>query len=130
MIATQNFFASQFFWAFSITTFRLAILLLYIEIFPTVWFTYASYASASLVILFFIGSITTTLRLCKPVNFNWDKTIQGSCGDEGTAELAAAAINMCLDFCIVLLPLPIVWRLQMSTHKKVAVTATFSMGLA
>ena len=79
--------------------------------------------------LFYVGSITTTLRLCQPVKFNWDRTVSGSCGNLGTAEMAAAAINMVLDVLIVLLPLPVVWKLQMPTQKKLAVTVTFALGL-
>jgi hypothetical protein len=120
---------SQFFWAVSLTAFRLAILLLYIEIFTTTWFKYVSYTTCGIVVLFFIGSITTSLRLCVPLEFTWNKSIGGTCGNIGLAELVAAAINFCLDFWIVLLPLPIVWKLQMAKHKKIAVTAAFSMGL-
>ena len=80
-------------------------------------------------LLFYIASIAIWLRICRPVQLNWDKTINGSCGDEGTAELAAAGINMGLDVIIVLLPLPVVWRLQMATHKKAGVTAVFALGL-
>lgn len=43
--------------------------------------------------------------------------------------MAAAAINMVLDVVIVLLPLPIVWRLQMPTQRKLGITVTFALGL-
>ncbi|KAL3253514.1 hypothetical protein ABHI18_009457 [Aspergillus niger] len=56
-------------------------------------------------------------------------SLEGSCGDAVTAELAAAVINMVLDIIAVLLPIPIIWKLQMATEKKVAVTATFGLGL-
>ena len=125
----QTFFASQFFWATSIASFRLSILHLYIEIFSTKLFRRCAYGSGCLVGLFYIGSITTTLRICEPIEFNWDKTITGTCGNEGTAELVAAAINMVLDVLIVLLPLPVVWKLQMPTQKKIGVTVTFALGL-
>ena len=80
-------------------------------------------------VLFYIGSITTTLVTCRPIRYNWDKTIQGHCGSLGDAEIAAAAINMILDVIIVLLPLPIVWRLHMPTLKKIGVSVTFALGL-
>lgn len=71
----------------------------------------------------------TTLTLCRPINFSWNKTIPGTCGDLAKAEMAAAAINMVLDVVIVLLPLPVVWGLQMSKQKKIGITATFALGL-
>lgn len=55
--------------------------------------------------------------------------IPGSCGDLAKAEMAAAAFNLVLDVLIVLLPVPIVWRLQLPKQKKVGITATFALGL-
>jgi hypothetical protein len=127
----QSFFASQFFWAISIASFRLSILLLYIELFAVSrFFHWAAWGCTALVCAFFVGSIATTLALCQPVALNWDKSItNGHCGDEGTAELAAAAFNVALDVVIVALPLPVVWKLRLPTHKKVGISITFGLGL-
>ncbi|OCL04253.1 hypothetical protein AOQ84DRAFT_380783 [Glonium stellatum] len=130
-IALKTFFVSQFFWAISISTFRLSILFLYTQLFKAAdYFRYSAYMMITIVCLFFVGSITTTLRMCKPVQFSWDKKIVGgTCGDIGTAELAAAAFNLVLDVLIVLLPLPVVWRLRLPREKKISITITFAFGL-
>lgn len=125
----QAFFSSQFFWAISIASFRLAILALYVQAFPTKVFQYFAYGAMSIVCLFFVGSITTTLAICRPIASNWDENVKGKCGDEGTAELAAAAFNMALDIGIVILPVPVIWGLHMSKQKKAAVIATFALSL-
>ncbi|RAH58923.1 hypothetical protein BO85DRAFT_511357 [Aspergillus piperis CBS 112811] len=125
VLGLKAFFASQFFWAVSIASFRLAILDFYIQTFTVFKFRIAAYTLATIVVLFFIGSLTTTLRLCRPIAFNWDTTLNGSCGNEATAELAAAAFNMVLDIVIVLLPLPVTWKLQMTTQKKAAADFTY-----
>ncbi|KAL1970675.1 hypothetical protein VTN77DRAFT_4319 [Rasamsonia byssochlamydoides] len=129
-IALKTFFASEFFWSISIASFRLSILCLYIQIFPTPIIGYFAYASMTIVGLFFIGSIITILTICRPIAFTWDKTLHGVCGDEATAELVAASFNMVLDVVIVLLPFPVVWKLQMAKQKKAAVLATFALGLS
>lgn len=125
----QAFFSSQFFWAISIASFRLAILDFYVQAFPTKVFRIFAYGAMTIVCLFFIGSITTTLAMCRPIVSNWDRNIKGKCGDEGTAELAAAAFNMALDVGIVVLPVPVIWGLHMSKQKKAAVVATFALSL-
>jgi hypothetical protein len=107
----------------------MSILLLYIELFPKPMFRWCAYGCACIVGLFYIGSMITTLTLCQPLRYSWNKTIPGSCGNLGAAEMAAAAINMVLDVVIVLLPLPIVWRLQMPTQRKLGITVTFALGL-
>lgn len=79
--------------------------------------------------LFWVGSLSTTLAFCQPINYNWNKTISGSCGDIEEAELGAAGINMILDIVIVLLPLPLVWKLKMPIRKKIGISVTFALGL-
>ncbi|KAJ5176254.1 uncharacterized protein N7482_002131 [Penicillium canariense] len=128
-IGLKAFFSSQFMWAISIAGFRLSILAFYVQAFTTKIFRYFAYGAMTIVCLFFIGSITTTLTLCRPIASNWDKSIHGKCGDEATAMLAAAAFNMALDIGIVVLPLPVIWGLHMSTQKKAAVMATFTLSL-
>jgi len=64
-----------------------------------------------------------------PTQLQLEPKVPGSCGDLETAEIAAAAINMVLDVVIVLLPLPIVWKLQMPTQRKIGITITFALGL-
>lgn len=36
--------------------------------------------------------------------------------------------DVCIDFIIMVMPWPTIWRLQMSTHRKVAVTIVFVVG--
>ncbi|KAJ5291527.1 integral membrane protein [Penicillium angulare] len=100
-----------------------------LKTFTTKGFRWSAYAVMVAVCLFFIASITTTLRLCRPIASNWNKSIPSQCGDEMTAELAAAAFNMALDVGIVFLPLPVIWGLQMDIQKKAAVMATFGLSL-
>ncbi|PYH31614.1 uncharacterized protein BO87DRAFT_442259 [Aspergillus neoniger CBS 115656] len=111
------------------TCFRLAILDLYINTFPVQTFCIAAYVLEGIIVLYLIGSIATTLRLCRPLAYYWNPSLEGSCGNALTAELAAAVINMILDIIAVILPVPVIWKLQMATEKKVAVTATFGLGL-
>ncbi|RAH53681.1 hypothetical protein BO85DRAFT_480887 [Aspergillus piperis CBS 112811] len=111
----KTFFASQLFWAIGIACFRLAIPDLYIHTFPVQRFCIAAYVPEGTIVLYLIGSIATTLRLCRPLAYYWNPSLEGSCDNAVTAELAAAVINMILDIIAVLL--------------KVAVTATFGLGL-
>jgi hypothetical protein len=67
--------------------------------------------------------------LCRPVAYNWDRTSAGVCGDVVKTEYASAGFNMGIDLGVVLLPLPIVWRLHMSSRKKTGVTASFALGV-
>lgn len=66
--------------------------------------------------------------LCKPVRFNWDKSVDGKCTGEHTAYLVPGIMNLAIDTFIVALPLPVVFRLQMTWSRRISVAAMFSLG--
>ena len=129
ILQLQIFFATEFFWATGVGAFRVSILFLYIELFPNRKFFWSAVATQALVIAYWIACILTICLLCRPINFNWNKTIQGTCGNVKATELASAGFNMFVDILVVCLPLPMVWRLQMPLNKKIGVTSTFAFGL-
>ena len=72
--------------------------------------------------------LTETFALCKPVQYNWDKSIEGHCNGENIAYLVAGIVNLTIDTFIVVLPMPLVFNLQMILSKKIAVAGMFSLG--
>ena len=77
-----------------------------------------------------IAVILGTCLLCRPFAYAWDKTIQGGqCGNATKNYLAVGVINMFIDFSIVALPMPILWKLQMPIEKKIAISGILSLGL-
>ncbi|KAJ5937090.1 hypothetical protein N7466_003540 [Penicillium verhagenii] len=123
------FFASEWFFVTGAAAFRLAIILLYIELFRGVWFYWASALTGALVILYWVASILTITLLCRPINSNWNLNVKGTCGDVPKTEYASAGFNLIIDFLVVALPMPIVWTLQMPKERKASVTAAFLLGL-
>ncbi|KAL1962774.1 hypothetical protein VTN77DRAFT_9228 [Rasamsonia byssochlamydoides] len=77
----QTFFVSQFFWAISVTSYRLAVLHLQMQMFPTVIFCRVTWICVLVVVFFFVASAATTASICWPVQFAWDKNIHGVCSD-------------------------------------------------
>jgi hypothetical protein len=66
--------------------------------------------------------------LCRPVTYNWNKTITGTCADVALAYLFAGISNLLIDLIIVALPLPMLWKLQLPVAKKIGISAMFSIG--
>ena len=69
-------------------------------------------------------------RKCNPRQKYWEPIIPGHCFDRGQLGVATSVINIVSDFSILILPLPLIWRLQMSRAKKARVTAVFGVGLS
>ena len=67
--------------------------------------------------------------LCRPLAFNWDRTIRGGvCGDIMGAYIAAGVINLCTDLMVLILPVPTILRLQLPVRTKIALTFTICLG--
>lgn len=70
---------------------------------------------------------------CNPIKKGWSQQvyppIKGSCLDLRAAYLAGAIINTISDLSIVILPQPVIWRLHLSSKKKVGLCVVFLIGL-
>ena len=78
---------------------------------------------------FCVAVILQTIFICRPLAFNWDQSMKGSCGDQKRADLALGILNLAFDLTTFLLPMPILWGLQMPRRKKIALSGIFGMGL-
>ncbi|KAI1378866.1 hypothetical protein F4677DRAFT_412270 [Hypoxylon crocopeplum] len=124
----KGLFLQQWVWSTSTTTFRLAILLLYREIFPTKAVRYGSMILIIIVVANEIQCIVVDLVLCRPIQASWDITLDQQCGNILIAEISSAVISMIIDILVTFLPLPVIWQLQLSKQKKWALTGAFSVG--
>ncbi|KAL8678232.1 MAG: hypothetical protein Q9224_007133 [Gallowayella concinna] len=93
-----------------------------------------SFTAAATVIGFLIGAtgITTivgSILQCLPIAYNWDKSTQGRCINEVDFARYTAIPNVITGFAMLLLPLPMAWRLNINVPQKIALTATFLHGI-
>ena len=71
-----------------------------------------------------------TWILCTPIAFNWDSTIPGGhCANRNASYYAIGIIDVGTDIFIWLLPIPMVWNLQLPRGNKIGLTAIFGIGL-
>lgn len=81
-------------------------------------------------ILWGLAGFLQIILLCRPIQFNWDKTIpNGTCGSYEKAYVGAHIIILTLDFGVAVLPIPVLWSLQMASRKKVGITIMFVIGI-
>lgn len=66
--------------------------------------------------------------LCRPFAYHWDNSIDGKCADTTKAYLSAGIISLLIDVCIVVMLLPLLWKLQMPVAKRIGISAMFSTG--
>lgn len=62
------------------------------------------------------------LLQCTPIEKAWESSIDGHCIPQWNWFLGTALTSMIIDVIILLMPLPMLWRLQMSTLRKLMIT--------
>ena len=82
----------------------------------------------AIVVSFDVGVIFMALTICQPLVKNWEPLLPGHCGSLTDSVLWTSVINVAVDLAIIILPMPMIWRLQMATHRKIALTITFGLG--
>ncbi|KAL8711335.1 MAG: hypothetical protein Q9220_004232 [cf. Caloplaca sp. 1 TL-2023] len=115
-------------WPIAQSTTKISILLFYVHLFPTKAFRVAAYSMIFIVSAWGIQQILASLFLCHPISFNWDGSIQGRCGNVAANCLAGAGINTLTDIIILILPMPIIWRLHVPLRQKFILSFIFGFG--
>ncbi|KAJ5292192.1 hypothetical protein N7478_001443 [Penicillium angulare] len=70
------------------------------------------------------------LNMCQPFSYNWDLTIsEGHCYNKQAFFLWASLPNIFTDIIMLVMPVPIVWKLNVSMKVKLGLTLTFATGI-
>lgn len=115
----------------SIALSKCAILSLYIRVFTTRnrAFTIEAYLIGFVVVATGIVNTFVTIFQCSPVAYEWDKsTHSGKCIEEVAFARYIAISNVITGAIMLIIPMPLVWRLKLNVSGKIALTATFLHG--
>ena len=112
------------------TLIKISLLLLYHRLFSANrHFRVALFVAGALVIMWWMASFWDTIFECVPVQAFWDKSITNAkCQSIREAALGTGISNLILDLLFLLLPIPMIWRLHVSTRTKVFLTGIFLLG--
>jgi hypothetical protein len=125
---SQLFFAAELFYVYTIASTKISILLLYMSLFPNRTFAVWAKGLGAIVLAWAIACVAGVIFSCNPVNGFWDRSIPSTCIDSTKFFIGNAVPNMVTDTAILVLPVRMVWRLQMSKKRKVAVSGMFLLG--
>ena len=124
-------FISPVLWAIAVAHIRSSVVTLYIRIFRTQSFRLICYAVLILNVQFSIAAILAESLICLPIECRFNYIIPcRSCGDYAFPDLFAGIFNILLDIMMVILPMPMLWGLQMAVSKKLMLSGIFALGLA
>lgn len=122
-------YATSPFNAVSLTIIKLSILAFYHKVFAVAWFRKLVWAVAGLSVAWGLLTLIGFLNLCTPPHRLWDPMVDGTCIDIVKFSYGFTVIAMVVDFIIVVLPAPLVFKLKTSLGRRLALVAVFSLGL-
>lgn len=128
-LASQLIVAANVCWLLGTVFNKLSVLWLYRRIFKTPVFLRWSMGLFLVVVAFGVAFFVVFMTQCRPVSYIWNPVPGGSCRDLSYQEYASVSVNMAIDLAIFILPLPVLWSLQMTTRNKFYVTVMLSFGL-
>ena len=67
--------------------------------------------------------------ICHPMAVDWNAFVDGTCGDQIVSYLVLEVAGLVLDFTIIAVPIPVIWRLQLPMPKKIPILILFSVGV-
>ena len=73
--------------------------------------------------------VLETFLLCRPLAYNWDTSIKGTCGQRNTVYVSAGVLNLVTDFMVMSLPIPHILKLQLAWRRKLGLILMFSLGI-
>lgn len=123
-------YISSVFYLLSIYGYRLALLLMYLRLFGVSKpFRYATWAVMTFVTGYLFCNFLTLLFGCTPIAKYWKPDEPGHCIDLNKADYAYGSMKVGSDVLLFLLPLPMVWKLQLSRKEKFGLFLIFMSGI-
>lgn len=123
----QAFWASLIAYYMSLGLTKSSILLQYHRVFPTRKFQVACWCVFAVVVCYTIWTVFGSIFACVPVQAFWTKE-RARCIDQFAMWFTNAAINITTDFAIIILPMPVIRRLQLGRRQKSALIGIFGVG--
>ena len=96
--------------------------------FPSVMLKRVIYVMATLICCYFIACTVTFVLQCYPAYSFWQPEAARYCINRNAFYMAAAVLGLCSDIVLVIMPMPILWKLKLSTKKKLGVGVVFFLG--
>lgn len=124
----QLFYILQLGYVSTLPTVKISVLFFYHRIFPQKSFRRATYGMGVCLVLFLLSGWLVFSLQCLPVHSFWQPEVPHHCIDQVRFYVAHGCLNFVMDLTVVLMPIPILLRLQLLRHQKVGLIILFLSG--
>lgn len=126
----QIFFTVTAIFAPACTTLKFSILFFYHRIFIVRKFHIWCIVVGVVTLAWMLASSLSSILACQPLAYYWDRSIPGGhCANVITlGYIITLPLDILTNIALLVMPMPLLWKLQMEFWKKVAVTGVFLLG--
>lgn len=110
----------------ALTLIKLSVLMFYVRVFKIIKiYRIALWFAGFIVVAWGITLFFTTLLACIPIEKNWNLSVPGHCIERPYTLLLP---NILTDFILLILPMPMLWSIQLSFPRKIGLCGLFAAG--
>lgn len=95
---------------------------------PSKAFSWVLYGIGTFLLLFLLSSLLTSALQCLPVPSFWHPSEKHHCIDQVKFYIVQGSLNFVSDLFVVLMPMPILWRLHLPAGRKWKLLVLFLLG--
>ncbi|KAK0634833.1 hypothetical protein B0T17DRAFT_472500, partial [Bombardia bombarda] len=133
-LSLKLFYVAETFYLCILSLTKTSILCFYLRIFPNRTFRMVTYGVMAWVSLSSIIFVFLQIFQCVPIAFIWEGWKKGEfgpykCLDINALGFASAAFSIAQDIVILVMPLPLLARLNVSRRSKLGIMVMFSLGI-
>ncbi|KAH9896197.1 hypothetical protein F4778DRAFT_783479 [Xylariomycetidae sp. FL2044] len=108
---------------------KTSILLLYLRLFYIHrWFRFVTFGMMAYIWIWGICEALVGTFQCTPIEYQWNRQIEGHCFDQLAYFHWHAIPNIIHDVVMLIVPAPVVWKLQITVRQKIALSSVFLIG--
>jgi hypothetical protein len=125
----QTLFVTELIYGITMALEKTSILLLYLRLFQIDrWFKNATYILIITVWMWGLSESLVAIFQCKPVDYQWNKKIHGTCISQIAYYRWVRVPNIIHDVIMLVLPVPIIWKLKLAFRQRMALSGIFVLG--
>lgn len=128
VLVAKFLLVAEILYAINLAITKISILTMYYRIFPVGHFKMLAYAIGGFCIAWVITIIFVFIFICVPVQKVWYVDLPGHCVNQVATWCSNAASTIATDIAILVLPMPRVWKLNMSKIQRIGLTIAFGLG--
>lgn len=91
-------------------------------------FRYALWLVHAMNVIWLVTILLDVTFMCTPIAKAWDTALEGHCLNTGRFWMGSGITSLIIDIIILVMPLPMLWKLHMKTIRKIQILGVFICG--